>query len=428
LTVNGNLTLSPGAVETLTEASETEENKIILRGDFNNYSTYPSWFNWSEGLIILDGAGLQVIEVAGLDLGETLEGFLTDEDTLFDTDQHTNFSMGTLRVGTDTEPATVRFVNNFASTVGSGPCEEALYVDTLVLEAGSTVIVSDGRVYYTQVQDFGGTIILEGCGDLVCLSASSTPVLETLDIEGDPLNRKNRFMSITGTDAGRQQAIRVVVGPEDLGRGAIPPPFDSWQFQEYYAGEPRPYCENSGQGSSVRPDVGGCGLAPGVYANDQVWFWAAPLFCDMDSAHFMDWTTLADYCNTPGIPAYDAHSCDEHCLPGGGTCNVDTSLCEGGDNAGQACCGTGTCGVSAVVHLYHEAIVPSHMAAGAGPINVEAVYEASLIDSACVIGLQSSYSDPAQDYQAGCGDVNTDVTQVPNGPPNESVGVVSDVV
>jgi hypothetical protein len=33
-----------------------------------------------------------------------------------------------------------------------------------------------------------------------------------------------------------------------------------------------------------------------------------------------------------------------------------------------------------VVHLFHEAIVPSHMASGAGPIDFEAVYEVSVID------------------------------------------------
>ncbi len=315
LTVNGDLTFLQ-AVYTVTEASETEDNRIILRGDFNHYATYPSWFNWSEGLIVLDGAGLQVIEVAGLDLGETLEGFLTDQDTLFDTDDHTNFSMGTLRVGTDSEPATVRFVNNFANTAGSGPCEEALYVDTLVLEAGSTVIVSDCRLYYNQAEDYGANVILEGCGDLVCLSAPSTPTLETLGKLGEPLNRKNRFISITGTDAGRQQAIRVVVGPEDAGRGAIPPPFDSWQYQEYYAGEPRAYCENAGQGSSVgpNPDVPGvsaspCGPSLGVYENGQDWFWAAPLVCDSANAHFMDWGTLANHCNTPGAAALDGYLC-----------------------------------------------------------------------------------------------------------------------
>jgi hypothetical protein len=220
------------------------------------------------------------------------------------------------------------------------------------------------------------------------------------------INRKNRFISVSLIDASRQQAIRVVLGPKDKGRGNIPPPFEIWKGQEFYAGDPRPYCENAGQGSNVRPDEGpGCGPAPGVYKNGQDWFWAAPLVCDTAAAHFMDWTTLADYCNTPGAPAYDAHPCET-----------------------SADCGTGTCGVPDVVHLFHEGIVPSHLASGAGPIDIEAVYEVSVIDSSCSMSDPNAYSIPAQLHQAGWGDVVTSVATCPNWPPEESVSVVTDVV
>ncbi len=253
----------------------------------------------------------------------------------------------------------------------------------------------------------GGRGLLEvACKATPCYP-SNPPNLEVLNMQfTTPINRKNRFISVSVQDAGRQQAIRVVVGAKDAGRGNIPPPFEIWKGQEFYAGEPRPYCENAGTGSSVRPDEApGCGQAPGVYENGQVWFWAAPLVCDPAAAHFTDWTTLADYCNTPGDPAYDAHRCEA---------DFD--------------CGGGTCGVSDVVHLYHEAIVPSHMTAGQGPIDFEAVYEVSVIDNSCRMDDPLGYSDPVQLHQAGWGDVNENVAYVPNGPPNESVGVVSDVV
>jgi hypothetical protein len=68
------------------------------------------------------------------------------------------------------------------------------------------------------------------------------------------------------------------------------------------------------------------------------------------------------------------------------------------------------------------------MAAGAGPVDYDAIYEVSVIDNTCPMDVESGYSLPVQLSQAPWGDVNTDVAQVPNGPPNESVGVVSDVV
>jgi hypothetical protein len=165
-----------------------------------------------------------------------------------------------------------------------------------------------------------------------------------------------------------------------------------------------------------------------VYENGQDWFWGSGLVCDKDNAHYMDWTTLADYCNSPDHAAYNGLCCHEYCSVGGGICDLDTSLCVDGDNDGQPCCGGGTCGVSDVVHLFHEGIVPSHLAAGQGPIDFEAVYEVSVVDDSCRMDDPLGYSDPVWLHQAGWGDVNENVVQVPNGPPNESVGVVSDVV
>jgi hypothetical protein len=248
---------------------------------------------------------------------------------------------------------------------------------------------------------------------------SSPPEPEMI---GDKISAKNRFLSIRAGDPGRIQAIRVTAV-------SLPPPFDVWNGLEWYVGRLRPYCAGAGQGPGVRPDEGsGCGPAPGVYDNGQTWFWGAPLLCDPLSAYSTDWTSLKDYCNSPAQTAYNAHHCDEYCWPGGGSCDVTTSLCDGGDHDGQPCCGGGICGVSPVVHLHHEAIVPSHMASGAGPIDIPAAYDIQVIDSACALSAEEAYSAPLTLTQAGFGDINTDVSTCPNGPPDGSVGVVTDVV
>jgi hypothetical protein len=233
-----------------------------------------------------------------------------------------------------------------------------------------------------------------------CDFRSDPPEPERLDKTPDnPVNVKNRFLSIVGTNPGRTTAIRVKAV-------SLPPPFDVWIGREWYVGEPFPVCENAGQGLDVRPDVHGCGPAPGVYASGQDWLWAAPLVCHPINAHYMDWTTLADYCNTPGAPAYDAHRC---------VTNAD--------------CGTGTCGVDGVIHLYHEGIVASHMATTTGPIDDPAVYNIQVIDSIFPLtGCEHCYSWPLTLTQAGWGDVVEDTSQCPNGPPDERVDVVTDVV
>jgi hypothetical protein len=231
-----------------------------------------------------------------------------------------------------------------------------------------------------------------------CDFRSDPPEPERLDKTPDnPVNVKNRFLSIIGTNEWRQTAIRVTAV-------TLPPPFDVWIGQEWYVGEPRQYCDGAGQGPGVDPSTP-CGPSPGVYPNGQCWFWGAPLVCDPSSAHYMDWTTLANHCNTPGNATFDGQPCWD-----------------------DSNCGGGTCGVSPAVHLHHEAIVPSHMATSTGPIDDPAVYNIQAIDSIFSLSCEWCYSAPLTITQPGWGDVNTDVTQVPNGPPNESIGVVSDVV
>jgi hypothetical protein len=251
-----------------------------------------------------------------------------------------------------------------------------------------------------------------------CLS--STPQAETLfepigqvadAARVGPVSVKNRYLSVWAGDAGRTQAIRVVVGQPSAGStaggvAAVPAPFDAWQGQVLFAGPPVQVCENSGQGSDIDPQVPhACGPAPG---QPQDWFWIAPLVCE-HLARSMDWTTLTGYCNGGYL---NAHPCTE---------DAD---CIDPNHPDEP----GTCGVDGVVHLYHEAIVPSHMETSTGPIDVPAEYYVSVTDIACRGTREDGYSPPLEMAQAGWGDVVLSVADCPNGAPEESIGVVTDVV
>jgi hypothetical protein len=127
-------------------------------------------FNWSAGGLILDGTTPQRFEVAGLDLGQTMDGFSTDADTLFSACSHTNFSMGSLEVAST---ANVTFVNQFANTASTG-CGEALYVHDLTLQSGAAITLDNCKVYYETLTDNGATVNLVGCGELLSVSAPLT--------------------------------------------------------------------------------------------------------------------------------------------------------------------------------------------------------------------------------------------------------------
>jgi hypothetical protein len=123
----------------------------------------------------------------------------------------------------------------------------------------------------------------------------------------------------------------------------------------------------------------------------------------------MDWTTLADYCNGGYL---NARPCTE---------DADCIDPAHPDDPG-------ICGVDGVVHLYHEAIVPSHMETSTGPIDVPAEYYISVTGSSCRVTGEEGYSPPLEMIQAGWGDVVLSVADCPNGAPEGSIGVVTDVV
>ncbi len=402
--VGGDVNLSK-AVLTVNEIGETGDNGFIVGGDFNNYSTFASLFNWSQGRIVLDGTSPQTFEVGGLDLGETGDGFLTNEDTLFEVgEQHTNFSIGVIEVAPGAE---VTFVNNFGNTVGAGECTEALYVHELILGAGCTVTVDNCKIY-PEVVTAGENVTFRviGCSEFgaPCVP-STTPEPERFDpvppAEEGQISAKNRILSVTAGDAGRDQVIRVKAA-------SLPTPFDELDCdagacQVWYAGEPVQVCENSGQGMAPSdPTPPDCGAAPGL---PQVWAWYAPLVCDPEAAHVMDWTTLTDYCNSPVGD-----------ITMGQPCTSDAE------------CGTGTCDADGVIHLYHEAIVPSHMETSTGPIDAPAAYEVQVVEETCSRTADRNYSPALRLVPAGWGDVVEDCSGCPCTAPEESVGVITDVL
>ena len=151
-----------GAVEVVVDSTLAVE----LGGDFDNRSVVPHLFDWTAGKLTLNGTMPRTFEVAGINLGQTSDGFLTDVDAIFDSCQHTNYSMGTVEVAST---AKVTFANRFANTAAVG-CAEALYVHNLIFQSGATVAVDNCKVYYDTLTDNGVTPTLIGCGELVTVT------------------------------------------------------------------------------------------------------------------------------------------------------------------------------------------------------------------------------------------------------------------
>ena len=171
----------------------------------------------------------------------------------------------------------------------------------------------------------------------------------------DPVNVKNRFISIKAADPGRIQAIRVRFV-------SLPPPFDVWNYEntgsDFFAGVPREACENSGKGLETAAEDCPDALPART-------FWTAPLLCGKETAHMMDW-----------------HG---QCPPSGN--------CVGGLIEGEPCSVDDDC--AEVVHLYHEGIVPS------------GVYDVQVVDPIGdqVAQPENCYSSPLTMTQAKWGDV-----------------------
>ncbi len=102
----------------------------------------------------MDGP-LHTIEAAGEDRGPWPAGL------------ENNFAFGTLTVAADTSVRIVDIYDNQQD--GIADCDEALYVDILVVGLGSALLTEGCRVYYNELINEGGSIgkdvlqILEPC-------------------------------------------------------------------------------------------------------------------------------------------------------------------------------------------------------------------------------------------------------------------------
>ncbi len=142
-----------GAVDTVL----TENAILTIGGDFRNETDAPELFDWNAGTVMMTvGTNPRTFEVAGVDFGQSETGFFTGT--------HTNYSIRRLEIH---DGADVTFVNNFPNLVGDGPCDEALYIDTLVFRPNALVTIDDAIVYYRTLMPNGVPVNLIGCGALL---------------------------------------------------------------------------------------------------------------------------------------------------------------------------------------------------------------------------------------------------------------------
>ncbi len=210
--------------------------------------------------------------------------------------------------------------------------------------------------------------------ETACSVTSEAPEPERLPLIGGPISQKIRYISFTASGTGQRQAIRVTF--EDLLA-----PFHVFNGEVMWVGEPKTYCENSGQS---KPPDDGCGPAPGLPSRT---FMAAKLTCDPD---FTDWH---------------------------GVCRC--GWCIGGFNDGQTCSNDHDC--ASTIHVYHELIIPS------------SIYRIDVIDERCLdLGNELSYSgpmnmDPLETTTSTWGDLVRNCITDPCWPPDEEVNMASDV-
>ena len=88
----------------------------------------------------------------------------------------TNYAFHYLEV---VDGAAITFENAYQNAEGAGPLVEALYVDTLVLRSGATILLEGTRIYFAKLVDDGATILASNGGELVeisdCCVLATTP-------------------------------------------------------------------------------------------------------------------------------------------------------------------------------------------------------------------------------------------------------------
>ena len=151
--VSGNLSFGPGA-----RVQADPQSAIHMTGaNFENKSTSePNLAGLANLTLIYDNqspGATDTFEIASTDLGRNPAGFVN------------NFALGGIELDNN---ALVELVDSFnnGNRNGVGGAAEALYVDQLILEAGSTLDLNNLHLYVCDLEDQGGTILN---GDLISM-------------------------------------------------------------------------------------------------------------------------------------------------------------------------------------------------------------------------------------------------------------------
>ena len=228
-----------GAVGIVLLPTDPLTTPVTVSGDFDNRSIRPDCFSCRNGGFLLNGTSPQFFEVAGTDVGPvgSVDG--------------AEFVMGAVEVAA---ASAVTFRNSFDNSgLGQASCKEALYVEKLKLDAGSTITLNNCRIYYTTLeQDPSATVTLVGCGELLSVVRPVAPGVDPTGIN------KGRAISLvppaTVTAAGGGvSAIRVTllslhhVDPPYTGGASTP--FTLFEGQSLYVGPPVQYVESASSGT-----------------------------------------------------------------------------------------------------------------------------------------------------------------------------------
>jgi hypothetical protein len=181
--IGGDLNLGPAANLTM----PFEGSTVRVGGHFNCAINSNTRYDMSLATLQFEGAGAeQTLEVMSRDIGADTIGL--------DRTITGHYPIGTLRIGPS--PSTVRLVDTHDNDgLGQSACE-AIYVDTLIIEAGSRLINTTCRIYYN-------TLVSNGTVDV---PANLVPLTPPVSCDYD----FNQDENVDLTDA--QQMAQVFVG------------------------------------------------------------------------------------------------------------------------------------------------------------------------------------------------------------------------